>query len=199
MISLANLSDSFNRMLSEPKRFQKGIESIHKFVVLNYTLNSHISTLSYYLKSGKNNYRSQNLVSVIQATEESFSHAIHALESGSSIVVSSKAALESLNEDAERLLAAEKDKRKIAVEIKSFVGKSSLDDLEKALGQFVLYHDILKENEPERILYLAVRESVYENASDAPYWNLLLQNQRLRLIVFDSTTEEITQWIPQLS
>lgn len=45
---------------------------------------------------------------------------------------------------AERFIAAEKDKLKIAVEIKSFVGKSTLDDLEKALGQFVLYHDILK-------------------------------------------------------
>ncbi len=100
---------------------------------------------------------------------------------------------------AERFLAAEKDKLKIAVEIKSFVGKSTLDDLEKALGQFVLYHDILKENEPERILFLAVRESVFDNASDAPYWNLLLQNQRLRLIVFDPATEEITQWIPQIS
>jgi len=33
---------------------------------------------------------------------------------------------------AEQLLAAEKEGRKIAVEIKSFLGKSNVDDLEKA-------------------------------------------------------------------
>jgi hypothetical protein len=35
---------------------------------------------------------------------------------------------------AERLLAAEKEGRKIGVEVKSFVGASILKDLEQALG-----------------------------------------------------------------
>ena len=43
---------------------------------------------------------------------------------------------------ANQLLAAEKVDRKIAVEIKSFTGRSDIDDLEKALGQYVLYQDI---------------------------------------------------------
>jgi hypothetical protein len=34
---------------------------------------------------------------------------------------------------AEKLIAAEKDNKKIAVEIKSFVGASQVNDLEKAL------------------------------------------------------------------
>ncbi|HBQ97484.1 MAG: hypothetical protein J7524_04075 [Roseofilum sp. Belize BBD 4] len=32
-------------------------------------------------------------------------------------------------------LSAEKDNQKIAVEVKSFIGKSRINDLEKALGQ----------------------------------------------------------------
>lgn len=40
---------------------------------------------------------------------------------------------------ASQLLAAEKVDHKIAVEIKSFIGRSDIDDLEKALGQYVLY------------------------------------------------------------
>ena len=44
---------------------------------------------------------------------------------------------------AERLLNAEKGHRKIAVEVKSFAGPSEIDDLEKALGQYLLYHDVL--------------------------------------------------------
>jgi XisH protein len=51
---------------------------------------------------------------------------------------------------AEQFLAAEKTNQLIAVEIKSFLGPSLLDDLEKALGQFVLYRAVLSKREPER-------------------------------------------------
>ena len=37
------------------------------------------------------------------------------------------------------LLAALKDARKMAVEVKSFIGISDLDDLYKAVGQFTIY------------------------------------------------------------
>jgi hypothetical protein len=53
---------------------------------------------------------------------------------------------------AEQLLAAEKGGRQIAIEIKSFVGASDMDDLEKALGQYVLYHDVLAKLDPYRLL-----------------------------------------------
>jgi len=44
---------------------------------------------------------------------------------------------------AERLLAAEKGQRKIAVEVKSFLGLSEMEDLEQAIGQYIVYHDVL--------------------------------------------------------
>ena len=47
---------------------------------------------------------------------------------------------------AERLLAAEKEGQKIAVEVKSFSGASDVNNLERALGQFILYHDVLEES-----------------------------------------------------
>jgi hypothetical protein len=62
---------------------------------------------------------------------------------------------------AVRILAAEKDNQRIAVEIKSFIGASDVDDLEKALGQFVLYNDLLEQCDPARVLYLAVSEEVW--------------------------------------
>jgi hypothetical protein len=40
---------------------------------------------------------------------------------------------------AEKVFIAEKEGRKIAVEVKSFVGKSNLCELEKAVGQFIIY------------------------------------------------------------
>ena len=57
------------------------------------------------------------------------------------------------------MIAAEKDSQKIAIEIKSFVGKSSIDDLEKALGQYILYYDLLARFQPEITLYFWLESS----------------------------------------
>lgn len=53
----------------------------------------------------------------------------------------------------EELVAAEKQGRKIAVEIKSRIGASEIDDLKEAVGQFVLYRNVMKKLEPNRELY----------------------------------------------
>ncbi|MCB0142910.1 MAG: XisH family protein, partial [Caldilineaceae bacterium] len=96
---------------------------------------------------------------------------------------------------AENLLAVEKDAQKLAVEIKSFVGASDMADLEKALGQYVLYHDVLAELEPERVLYLAVPQTVVQNIFEEPLGRLLLRNKRLQIIGFEPIKQEVVQWI----
>ncbi|MBH8562677.1 XisH family protein [Nostoc sp. CENA67] len=96
---------------------------------------------------------------------------------------------------ASQLLAAEKAESKIAVEIKSFTGRSDVDDLEKALGQYILYQDILTELEPERVLYLAIANSIFEDLFEEPIGKLLLKNHRLKLITFEPKQEVIKQWI----
>jgi hypothetical protein len=40
---------------------------------------------------------------------------------------------------AKYLLSAEREERKIAVEIKSFAGSSDIRDLEQAVGQYTIY------------------------------------------------------------
>jgi hypothetical protein len=64
---------------------------------------------------------------------------------------------------AERLIAAERESEKIAVEIKSFLTESQVVDLEKAIGQYGLYRRFLKIQDPERELYLAVPRYAYED------------------------------------
>ncbi|MEO0970227.1 MAG: element excision factor XisH family protein [Cyanobacteria bacterium J06639_18] len=97
---------------------------------------------------------------------------------------------------AEKLIAAEKSGQKIAVEIKSFISASPVTDLENALGQYILYYDILSRVEPERRLYLAIREETYSELFQEPIGKILLENQRLSLLVFEPQREVILEWIP---
>jgi hypothetical protein len=96
---------------------------------------------------------------------------------------------------AKKLIAAEKGERKIAVEIKSFISKSAIDDLENALGQYVLYEKVLAKNEPDRKVFLAVRESVYISIFEAEIGKLLLEDKEFSLIIFNEKSEEISKWI----
>ena len=97
---------------------------------------------------------------------------------------------------AERLLAAEKGQQKIAVEIKSFRGLSVVDDLEKAIGQFTVYHDVLESVDPDRVLYLAVSEAAYREAFEDPLGQLLLAKGRAKLLIYSEDMEVICQWTP---
>ena len=95
---------------------------------------------------------------------------------------------------AEQLLAAERSERKIAVEIKSFMGLSEMSDLEKAIGQHIVYHDVLAQVEPDRELYLAVSQEVASGLFEEPIGELLLKNNRVRLLVFEPEAEVIVKW-----
>ena len=92
-------------------------------------------------------------------------------------------------------LGAEKDEQEIALEIQSFVGPSDIQNLEKAIGQFVLYEDVLGELQPERRLYLAVDEATFTDLFQEPIGELVLTKKRVRLLVFDPFREEVLQWI----
>ena len=95
---------------------------------------------------------------------------------------------------AEKLLIADRGSKKIAVEVKSFISPSPVRDLENALGQYILYEDIIAQKYPERILYLAIREEVYLTFFSEPIVQIPLKSRRIKL-VFDETQEVITQWI----
>ena len=100
---------------------------------------------------------------------------------------------------AEKLIAAERGSEKIAVEIKSFLSPSPINDLETAWGQFFLYARLLQRRDPDRRLYLAVSHNTFETLFKEEAGQLLLEEPGFRIIVFDSNTEEIIQWQPQIN
>ncbi len=106
LTALANLSDAFNRMLSEPKRFQKNTESIYRFVVLNHILNSHFAALAFYISENKKIFQSEIFLPVIKKTNEQFEAAIWLLEMNENVAVpDSNGILSQLHEQTGELLA----------------------------------------------------------------------------------------------
>ena len=95
---------------------------------------------------------------------------------------------------AETLIGASKNGQKIAVEVKSFVGASSLNDFHVAVGQFVNYRLVLKQAESERTLYLAVSEYIYSSFFNTEFGQLAAKEHQLKLLVFDEEQEAIKIW-----
>jgi hypothetical protein len=98
---------------------------------------------------------------------------------------------------AEGPIAAEREGRKIAVEVKSFLGASEMTDLERALGQFVLYRFLLNREEADRALFLALPRDTYGALFDTAPGRDLVAAQELHLLVFDPDQGAIVQWIEQ--
>lgn len=96
---------------------------------------------------------------------------------------------------AERLIAAEKDGEKIAVEIKSFLSPSAISDFHIAFGQFLNYRTAIREKDPRRTLYLAVNIETYNDFFLLPFTQLQIQEYQIKLVIYDVENEEIVRWL----
>ena len=96
---------------------------------------------------------------------------------------------------AERLIAAERHNQTIAVEIKSFIRGSNFSEFHMAVGQFMNYRFALRKVESTRVLYLAVPSDTYETFFQKETIQQMCQEYNLKLVVYETTSEEITQWI----
>lgn len=96
---------------------------------------------------------------------------------------------------AEKLLAAEKEGRRIAVEVKSFIGSSPVQDLEQALGQYIMYSQILEQQNSGLLLYLAITENVFLDFFSEELPQLMVKLNSVKLLVFDPEKAEILRWI----
>lgn len=135
MVALANLSDAFTRMLSEPKRFRQGIKNIHKFVVLNHNLTSHLATLSYFLQAKQNPFRSADLLPVTQQTRLHFSNTIRLLnEKEGELVKPDNSYLRKVNETLATLV--EKRKSEVAMGELETPTKRIMVDSKSVIDQF---------------------------------------------------------------
>jgi len=80
LVSLANFSDAFNQMLSEPKSKQKNILQIHQLVVSNHMLTSHIATLAYYADKLQTDYVMDDYAALIILSRSYMERAVQLIE-----------------------------------------------------------------------------------------------------------------------
>lgn len=95
---------------------------------------------------------------------------------------------------AEKVIAAERGNEKIAVEVKSFIGASNISEFHTAVGQFINYRVALEEQQPERILYLAVPIGVHRKFFFLPFVTTILERFQITLIIYDPVEEVILEW-----
>ena len=96
---------------------------------------------------------------------------------------------------AENTIAAQREREKIAVEIKSFIADSDISEFHAALGQYLNYVQALEDKEPDRILYLAVPIETYGDFFQLPFIQKSLKRHAINLVIYDPIESEIKQWI----
>ena len=79
-VALANLSDNFQRMLSEPKSRQLHIQEYHQFVAATHMLTSYIASLSYYAQRQNKPATGVDFRPMILQTDKLFESAIQLVE-----------------------------------------------------------------------------------------------------------------------
>ena len=90
---------------------------------------------------------------------------------------------------AEKIFAAEKDGKKIAVEIKGFISPSPVHDFEDAYGQFRLYRWILSKEATQRDLFLAIPEFAFNTFFQRPLIQEIIKTESINIVVFDHIKE----------
>lgn len=95
---------------------------------------------------------------------------------------------------AEKIIAANRNGEKIAVEVKSFLGASTMAEFHIAMGQYTNYRYALEDLGYEYILYLAVPLTIYNDFFVEKFVQSVIQRSQVNLIIFDDEKEEIVRW-----
>lgn len=94
------------------------------------------------------------------------------------------------------VIVAEREDQRIAVEVKSFLGLSAVQDLRDAVGQYMLYRFALELNATGRVPYLAVSVEAARGILSEPIGIGMLNSAQINLVIVDKDTEEVAEWKP---
>jgi hypothetical protein len=92
-------------------------------------------------------------------------------------------------------IGAERGGERIAIEVQSFLSASPLDDLYRAVGQYVVYGAVLGRDDPDRELFLAVPVGIATlGILGEPLGRLAIAAAGMKLLVFHPTHRRVEEW-----
>lgn len=101
---------------------------------------------------------------------------------------------------AERIIGAERQGLKIAVEVKSFLtGSSAISEFHRALGQFINYRIALRTEDVDRVLYLAVPTVAFNTFFQLDFTKSVIEENRIKLLIYDTLSQSDLLWIPEIT
>lgn len=95
---------------------------------------------------------------------------------------------------AEKFIIAQKGKKQIAVEIKSFRVLSVLQAFYEALGKYLSYRSALRESGQNKELFLAISTITLKRLQKIPFVIERISEFGVKLIVVDINDETILEW-----
>ncbi len=96
---------------------------------------------------------------------------------------------------AEKIIGAEKEGEKIAVEIKTFSMLSFITAFYEAVGKYIVYREALAITESDRIFYLAIPVDVYEEYGSELLIHNVITNNKIKIILYEVSTQHIVSWL----
>ena len=144
-VSLANLGDNFQRMISEPKTKQPKLELYHQFVVTNHTLTSYIASLSYYAQRTTHEYVSGDFAPLVASIDNHFNKALAVIENQKAPAREEPGQELVINTRVQQLLDLRK-KELVAGHKENIMSvRKTLSDLKTITDQFYMISDITLE------------------------------------------------------
>ena len=95
---------------------------------------------------------------------------------------------------AEKVVTAEKDLKKIAVEIKSFVTPSALHEFIKSTGQYRAYRLAMDIKNSDRFLFIAIPTFAWKIIANKEIVQALIDDLSMKIVLYDPVEKIISEW-----
>lgn len=95
---------------------------------------------------------------------------------------------------AEKMIIAEKELKRIAVEVKNFINPSLVHEFMKSTGQYVSYETVVLKKHINRQMFLAMPYYVFDKLKKFDFVNDIIERFHIKLILYNPITETIEEW-----
>jgi uncharacterized membrane protein (TIGR01666 family) len=144
-VALANMSDHFQRMLSEPKNKQPGLPQYHQFVATSHLLASHIASLSYYAQRSAPQYVSGDFQPLLKQVDDQFGYAQSLLANKTLPAIEQKTGDHPIRARLQQLFEQRRQEMKAGAGSPEQSVRKTLSDLKAITDQFQLIYSITAE------------------------------------------------------